>query len=242
MLVVKLLNVANICIIGDCDVFSIKQKRTFQTILSGLKYALYGNKEVRFVTLTTSDEMSEIENYDDTVLNEHFQVFRKTVIRYCPYRLYDEGFISHNQLVYYFGRDVHDWIKPFSFEYVKVRTDEGNGLIHLCYRGKWLPYNFVSSLWMEIHNSWNVSISLVDSSEKGCKWVSAYLVSQYMSGQGTSYQRSSMSAGWVFSGFKSLWYLMKRDYGSEVFTLWDAILKKRALATFFSQARLGDVG
>lgn len=227
---------------GDVYVFSIKQKRTFQSILSGLKFATYGNKEVRFVTLTTSDVCADSFGYNDNVLNDHFQILAKTIKRYCPYRLYDEGFISHNQLVFYFGRDAREWIKPFTFEYVKVRTDEGGGLLHLCYRGKWLPYCFLSSLWMEIHNSWNVSISLVDTSARGCKWVASYLVAQYMSGQGSAYVRSSMTSNWVFRGFKSMWYLMKRDYGSQAFQLWDEILKKRALAIFFSQARLGDYG
>ena len=217
-------------------VLSSKQKRSFHSIISGLRFAKFGNKLIRFMTLTTSDLCVMQKDYADGSINKDFQVLRKRILRYSPYRLYKEGYVSKRQLSkYYFPEERY---KKFSFEYFKVETNEGNGVLHILYRGSYLPYNFVVDNWFDIHLSFNANIQLVNmSSLKDC---AGYVVSQYVGSQGSSYVRSSQSWKWVFRGFKSLWYAMVRDYPDNCLKLWYNILRVRAGAYFYCQSYLSD--
>jgi hypothetical protein len=211
--------------------FTFKQKRAFQTVLSGLKFSRYGNRQVRFLTLTTSPVMAQSVDSYSGILNTHFQILRKRILRYSPYRLFSEGYITKEEMNRFYGHS--DIFKKFSFEYFKVETNEGNGVLHILYRGSYLPHSWISSTWMEIHNSPIVNIRLLDF--KDSKKTSCYIVSQYVSFQNSSYVRSSQSWNWVFRGFKKNWYLLKRDYPNECFDLWDDILKHRATDYFYKQ-------
>jgi len=218
--------------------FDGKQKRAFQTVLSGLKFAFYGSKIIRFMTLTTSVLCSESVDYGNGSLNKDFQVLKKRICRYSPYRLYKEGYLSKNQMSKLYDRN--DYFKNFSFEYFKVETNEGNGVLHILYRGSYLPYNFLSDNWFDIHLSFDVNIKKIDNSNS--KSASCYVVGQYVSSQHSSYVRSSQSWKWVFRGFKSLWYSMKYSYPDRCFQLWDNILKSRSLNMFYPQSTLSDFG
>jgi hypothetical protein len=218
--------------------FSPKQKRSFQTILSGLKFAKFSNKPIRFLTLTTSELCSNSLDYDNRSLNNDFQKLRKRILRYSPYRLYKDGYISKSNMTSKYGRN--HLLKKFFFEYFKVITNEGNGVIHILYRGSYLPHSFIVDNWTDIHNSWSCNIKHIDL--KNLKSASSYVVSQYVSGQGSSYVRSSMSHNWVFYGFKSKWYKLKRDYRSKCFELWDKILYRKSYEYFLKQWSIDDFG
>jgi len=218
--------------------FDLKQKRAFQTVLSGLKFSRYGKRPVRFLTLTTSDVMVQSVAFVPGVLNSHFQILRKRILRYSPYRLYKEGYITKKVMNCFYGHE--NLKKRFTFEYFKVETNEGNGVLHILYRGPYLPHAWVSSVWSEIHNSPIVNIKLLEY--KDMKKTSCYVVSQYVSSQKSSYVRSSQSWKWVFRGFKSYWYAVKRDYLKTCFELWDDILLKRAQSYFYRQLTLSDFG
>jgi hypothetical protein len=215
-----------------------KQKRSFHTILSGLKYSRYGNKPVRFLTLTTSSIMAQSVDFTNGTLNEHFQALRKRILRCSPYRLFKDGYITEEQMKHYYGHD--SLTKKFTFEYFKVETNEGNGVLHIVYRGSYLPQSWLSTVWTEIHNSPIVNIKLLDF--KDMKKTACYIVSQYLSSQGSSYVRSSQSWNWVFRGFKKMWYGMKRSYPKSCFNLWDSILEERARKYFYLQSNLIDYG
>lgn len=220
-------------------VLNRKQKRAFQTVLSGLKFSKYGNKPVRFLTLTTSDLQYNKEDYDPKVdLEKDMKIFIKRIKRYSPIRLYKEGYISENKMRSKYRSD--GIYKKFIFEYFRVETSEGNGVMHITYRGSYLPYNFLVDNWQEIHNSWDLNIKMIDLSDP--KDASGYIVSQYMSSQRSSYIRSSQSWNWVFRGFKDLWYRMVHWYKDDLFDIWDRILAARAAAYFYSQKQLADFG
>jgi hypothetical protein len=234
------------------SVFSAKQKRAFQTILSGLKFARYGGKIVRFLTLTTStlqvlniDSPKRLikdkqtgESKEVVDLNYSFQILRKRILRYSPYRLYKEGYISKNKMSKLYSRD--EYFKKFSFEYFKVETNELNGVMHITYRGSYLPYNFLVDNWQDIHLSWELNIKKIDLNDS--KNAACYVVSQYVGGQGSSYVRSSQSWNWVFRGFKSLWYRLSAAYPDVCFKLWDRILRTNAIGYFYPQTFLSDFG
>jgi len=232
--------------------FTVKQKRSFHTVLSGLKYSRFGGRSVRFLTLTTSDLFADSVYSGVGVLNDHFQILRKRIIRSRPIDLYRSGYISLRKLKHYYNPD--SWFKNFGFEYFKVETNEGNGVLHVLYRGSWLPYNFISDNWNDIHLSWDVNLRSVDLADP--RSASLYVVSQYVGYQGCSYVRASYSFNWVFRGFKSAWFSLKhRFYYNpflnkyflnhecvDIFDRWDKLLKCRADAYFLRQLSLSDFG
>lgn len=73
-----------------------------------------------------------------------------------------------------------------TFEYVRVRTDEGNGVLHIIFRGCYIPQKWLSEQWDDIHCSWNVDIR--DTQRYHC----SYVVNQYLCGQ-SSFVRYSMT-------------------------------------------------
>lgn len=120
-----------------------------------------------------------------------------------PAKLILMGYITTAQArIFYAGQN---WLLPLKFEYFKVETSEGGGVLHVLYKGDYLPYNFVSDNWMDIHNSWDVNIKAINKTKKDLTKTAMYVISQYVSNQGSSYVRSSQSWKWVFRGFKKTW-------------------------------------
>lgn len=216
--------------------FDSKQKRSFQTVLSGLKLSRYTHQYIRFLTLTTSSLCGESVDYGHGSLNKDFQILKQRIKRYSPYRLVNEGYLTRAQARYFYKKDKY--FKKFTLEYFKVETSEGNGVLHILYRGQYLPYNFIVDNWQDIHNSWEVNIQLINKDKPVDS--ALYVVGQYVAGQDTAYVRSSHSWNWVFRGFKSKWYEFCRWFPDKKFALWDSYLEKIALERFFPQLAIDD--
>lgn len=108
-----------------------------------------------------------------------------------------------------------------TFEYIKVRTNEGNGVIHILYVGKYIPQSWLSRQWEEIHQSPIVDIRAVDR----IKGLGRYFVSQYLSQQKCSWLRYSWSWKWVYCGFVKIWYLIRKENSRKTRCLiWNAHL------------------
>jgi len=216
--------------------FNNKQKRAFQTVLSGLQLSKYGLKAVRFLTLTTSPLCVQTSTFENGSINGHFQILRKRICRYSPYRLVKEGYISRNKARSLYPSD--QYFKKFNFEYFKVETNEGNGVLHILYRGSYLPYNFLVDNWQDIHLSWDLNIKKIDIKNPSSS--ALYVVGQYVSNQNSSYVRSSQSWNWVFRGFKKIWYQFSRFYPDKKIMLWNNYLKKYSMKYFYPQKNLLD--
>jgi hypothetical protein len=90
--------------------------------------------------------------------------------------------------------------------YFCVRTNEGNGVLHLVIRNKsFIPQRWLSKQWSEIHQSPYVYI------KRPPKHIANYVVSQYVSAQDSSYQRCSWSQSWVCQGFVKIWNDIKQE-------------------------------
>lgn len=154
--------------------WSVKQKRAFQRLLSGLTRAKALGKKVRFMTLTSSPNSSFSE------LNKHFQVLRKRVKRK-------------------FGVKI---------DYIKFKTNEGCGVLHVIFVGAFIPQRWLSCNWEDIHGAKIVDVREV----RGEKRLARYLISNYLVTQ--TFVRMSWSWGWVFRGFVSTWkrFIRKFDY------------------------------
>ena len=101
----------------------------------------------------------------------------------------------------------------FSFEFCKVETSEGNGVIHaVCISDGFRDWSYdgihayFSCLWAELHDSPNVWVSVLRT-----VGVVRYITSHYIAGH--DFVRMSHSVGWVFRGFvkKMRWFV--KEYG-----------------------------
>lgn len=95
------------------------------------------------------------------------------------------------------------------FEYLKVNTNEGYGVIHLVYKGAYIPQKWLSHAWQDIHQSPVVDIRFMRGGTNG---LGSYVVSQYLSDQRTSFIRYSWSWGWVYCGFVKYWKKITKEY------------------------------
>jgi hypothetical protein len=190
--------------------FSSKRKRAYRNMLFGLQKSHFlSGVSVRFMTLTTSDLMCDSSDYHFCDLSEHWRVLKARIRRLRPIDLERQGYMSHSAIVFYYGHK--NLFKRFPFEYFKVITNEGNGVVHVMFRGWYIPYNWLVDNWSDIHLSWEVNIQLVSNLSKDDKKVVSYIVSQYVVTQSSSYVRFSQSVDWVFRGFVVAWRELNAD-------------------------------
>ena len=123
-------------------------------------------------------------------LNADFQVLRKRIVRK-------------------FGS---------KFDYWKLRTSEGNGVLHILYVGPWIPQSWLSKNWGEVHNS---PVVWIQEFQRRRKRLVSYLMSHYLPAHDEPqlYTRMSWSWGWVFRGFCGAW----RYFWKQGPTMYDAI-------------------
>jgi len=91
--------------------------------------------------------------------------------------------------------------KDPKMQYCKINTNEGNGVIHLLYKGKYISKKWLVYNWNKIHNSYIVDIQNCDNSKN----IASYLVGHYLSNQKCSYVRMSYSKRWLFPGAIQRW-------------------------------------
>lgn len=166
-------------------VWQAKQKRAFHRLLSGIRRSeMLGGKWVHgsvynrrkgwhkavYFSNVYHLTLSSAVGTDWRVINRHWETLRKR------------------------------WLRAFGrFEYVKVRTTEGNGVLHVVLRfAKRIPHSWLSQSWKDIHGAVVVWVTRLYGSSKAA---ARYLATQYCSGQ--AFQRLSMSYGWL--GRKAIW-------------------------------------
>lgn len=82
-------------------------------------------------------------------------------------------------------------------DYFKVSTTEGYGVIHIVYSGDYIPRDWLSKNWNEIHGSFIVDIRY----PRGDSFkATMYVISQYVAGQNFD-KKFGYSKNWVYSGF-----------------------------------------
>ena len=111
------------------------------------------------------------------------------------------------------------------FEYFKEKTREGHGVLHIVYRGAFIPQRWLSRNWHDIHGAQIVDIRKLRGSAKA---LARYLISAYLAGQ--HFLRMSWSWGWVFRGFVRFWKRFVRTYGYPLcIRHWTAFLSSKIL-------------
>jgi len=150
---------------------SRKRGRLYNRLMSGIQFAKYKCRKLRFMTLTSSTKSNP------RLLNRHFEVLIKRIRR-----------------------------KFGEFEYCKIRTKEGQGgVIHCCFRGRFIPQKWLSDTWDEIHGAKIADIRLM----YGDRGIASYLMG-YL-GHHSDYHMG-FSRHWVFPGFVREWTRIKRYF------------------------------
>lgn len=110
------------------------------------------------------------------------------------------------------SRDIDVLIKRIrrkqpNFQYIKLNTNEGNGVIHLIYKGKYITKKWLVWNWNDIHASYIVDIQNCDNDKN----IASYLLSHYLSSQKCSYTYMSYSKKWLFPGAIIKWKEMLKE-------------------------------
>jgi hypothetical protein len=161
--------------------YNKKQRRAFQRLMSGLTVGKSRNQRIRFMTLTTSSQAKELGF--DKKLNDHFRALKMRILR-----------------------KYH-----FKMKYWKIRTNEGNGVLHIVFRGKFIPQKWLSVQWANLRKSPIVDIRSLYETLRGLKGICFYLIGNYLSKQ--SFERMSWGYSWVFPTFVGCWKRLLEKYG-----------------------------
>jgi len=173
----------------DRPVYTKKQRRAFQRLMSGLTVGRSRRERLRFMTLTSSPEAKGRN------LNADFRALKMRILR-----------------------KYH-----FKMKYWKIRTNEGNGVLHIVFRGKFIPQRWLSEQWADIHRSPVVDIRSLYETRKGLTGIVFYLVGDYLAKQ--SFERMSWGYSWVFPAFVSYWRRIVEKYGfKRGLELWNKLL------------------
>jgi len=105
-------------------------------------------------------------------------------------------------------------------KYWKLRTNEGHGVLHILFRGRFLPQCWISRNWRQIHGAKICDIRLFRG---GIKKIANYLVANYLCQQ--SFERMSWSWSWVFKRFVLVWH---RDFLNKCGSIRVAVAKWNA--------------
>jgi hypothetical protein len=106
------------------------------------------------------------------------------------------------------------------FDYWRILTNEGFGVLHVVYRGSYIPQAWLSMAWAEIHGAPIVDIREIKDTPKR---VARYVVGHYLSHQ--TFERMSYSWRWVFKGFVTYWKRLLSFFSfKEAKCSWDWIL------------------
>jgi hypothetical protein len=170
-----------------------KQRRTYQRVLSGLTRSRALGARVRVLTLTSPPGSPQTPD-QGRELATRWQVLRKRIQRK-------------------FGK----------VDYFRLRTNEGNGVLHIIYRGPYIPQPWLKRAWKEIHGA---SIVFIQALRGKSQRIANYLVSNYVSGH-HSFMRQSWSWGWVYRGFVSSWVRLRNRAPdlSTAIVLWNLTLR-----------------
>lgn len=217
--------------------WSRKQKRAFHRIMSGLSVAQRQHKDIRFLTLTSSNDAPSFEDHNDSFR----KLKQKIQDRTTPAKLFHGGYISYNDIRrYYPNKGMQDTLE---FSYFKVHTSEGNGVFHVLFKGDYIPQRFIQDWWKRVHNTWNVNIKSTWGDKKR---VAGYVAGQYLADQDAGYTRYSWCHSWLFPGAIAKWKYFKKWYRRGVITdllaAWNRWIEHEVYGGQFPSITLDDYG
>lgn len=191
--------------------------RRYQVLISGLTTGTYAGERFTLMTLTSPPDPKR-------PLNDDFRVLKNRIERAKFHKIYKNG-----------RKKIKDAFHGFRFNrYFKLHTIEGNGVLHILFRGRYIPKFWLIRNWAQIRGAPVVNIKEYKATRKGIKDLSHYLITQYFSDQPVI--RMSYGWKWVFHGFRKAWknitMIFCLDYNrhakgqfSNVLKVWDDLMK-----------------
>jgi hypothetical protein len=103
------------------------------------------------------------------------------------------------------------------FAYFMIQTNEGNGVIHCVFKGKYIPFKWIQDKWKIYHGAFQVNIKRVGKvySPSG---LAGYFLTQYI-GHQNAIVRYQMSRDWLPPKNIEKWTWMKRRYREKGMTV-----------------------
>lgn len=235
--------------------YSKKQKRLFHRTYSGLQVGYHQKQMLIFLTLTTAYKKKENDPafnakskrnsqlQAERTLNIHWQKFKQNLeyeiqkIRFKNWLLKTHGLdldnpnnsVETRREIRRLKRYNYSRFK-FKLNYLKVRTTEGGGVLHVLIRKNAnipkFPIDLMKEEWERIHGAHQVFIEKIEvDPEKPLK--DALNASFYFCGNYFNQQpvvRQSSSYNWIFKGAAAVWlrgktiysikkYITERQYG-----------------------------
>ncbi len=133
-------------------------------------------------------------------------------------------------------RIVRKW--GVKLEYWRLRTSEGNGVLHIIYSGPYIPQRWLSRNWAQIHNS---PIVYIQKMRFRRKRLVNYLMKHYLPAhdQGGLFTRMSWSWGWVFRGFCGAWrwYWRQGPTKYDVLIRWNKLMRRADPLFYYKLAK-----
>lgn len=163
-----------------------RQARAFHRLLTGLQIGQNMQAQMRFMTLTTAKRAKRR-------LRQSFDVLKLRIKR-ATYE--------------------HDGFVGFKFNrYFCLRTSEGNGVLHVVFWGRFIPWKWLQQQWIDIHGARGVDIRKVyDKRNKRVGGLVGYLITNYLSEQ--PIERMSYGWRWAWLGFCKSWKRVQETYNN----------------------------
>lgn len=201
-------------------VFTPKQWRCFGRCIDGLKKCRVKGKRIRFLTLTLpacncvvsgvqSSLYGDVHVMHDNdgkreLIQKLWRVLYMRLSRLTSGDLLAMEYIDEADVNIYYDGCVD---KKLIFDYFSVRTDEGNGVIHIVFSGDYIPFVWLMENWLDISGTNFIWINdPYKQTYNGRRVrneydVSMYLMSQYISiKQGNDFVYG-YSHDWLYDGY-----------------------------------------
>lgn len=177
------------------EVWNKRKRRMYGRLKSGVVWARSNNEQLYFLTLTTRyDKNKGFNEVRFQELGVHFQNLVKRLRR-----------------------------KYGKFEYCRVKTREGSGVLHILFKGSRINIKIVREAWKELH--YDSKIMRIIKCYGRTNVLIKYLVGYFIH---HSYTRLSWSKGWVFPKFVTTMKALIELYGfSEGIRKWKLTLIKQ---------------
>jgi hypothetical protein len=195
--------------------FTKKQSRIYRDCVIGAKKYYLLKQELKFITVTSSNEsitrLSDPYTYQRQLTLDWKKLIQR-IRRLTPYRLIKMEYLNKRQVGRFYGRNsLHKKVFANS-HYLKVNTNEGNGVIHAISNMPYIPHQYIKDVWKELHaGSFNCNIQPLNKKKNSPSKVASYMATQYISSQDATYIRSSKSNHWIFKQSTSTINYLKKN-------------------------------
>lgn len=190
-----------------------KQKRAYNRIKTGSAVALAKGEILRFITLTTASGVTKH-------LNKSFNHLKMRIERAKRYKRD--------------GKTKKDGFDGFKFnKYFKIETKEGNGVLHIVYRGTkkhYLPKKWLTETWKELHEGSEITHIRIVGKENAR--LAHYLTANYLTKN--PIKRMSYGWAWIFRGYVKTWGFLKEKYLNGYMRNTPGSIKNTILAVHFA--------